>query len=143
MDFMGLIIMQNKLKPETPAVLEDLHRANIRTVMVTGLPAAVTLALSGPPQTQCRESLWGEGELKSRCSDLLCTRSSGRGSWEWCCAQGVWPPGKAGGREGECVLLRHADGSGTDVLGGGGPAAAATQQWVARASPAEGPPPTS
>jgi len=36
MDFMGLIIMQNKLKRETPAVLEDLHKANIRTVMVTG-----------------------------------------------------------------------------------------------------------
>lgn len=33
---MGLIIMQNKLKQETPAVLEDLHKANIRTVMVTG-----------------------------------------------------------------------------------------------------------
>uniref|UniRef100_A0A8C0T9V4 ATPase 13A3 n=1 Tax=Canis lupus familiaris TaxID=9615 RepID=A0A8C0T9V4_CANLF len=36
MDFMGLIVMQNKLKQETPAVLEDLHKANIRTVMVTG-----------------------------------------------------------------------------------------------------------
>ncbi|CAN9500917.1 unnamed protein product [Ophioblennius macclurei] len=36
MEFLGLIIMQNKLKPETPAVLRDLHRANIRTVMVTG-----------------------------------------------------------------------------------------------------------
>ncbi|XP_067398921.1 polyamine-transporting ATPase 13A3 isoform X3 [Emydura macquarii macquarii] len=36
MDFMGLIIMQNKLKQETPAVLEDLHKANIRTVMITG-----------------------------------------------------------------------------------------------------------
>uniref|UniRef100_A0A8C6XF84 Polyamine-transporting ATPase 13A3 n=1 Tax=Naja naja TaxID=35670 RepID=A0A8C6XF84_NAJNA len=36
MDFLGLIIMQNKLKPETPAVLEDLQKANIRTVMVTG-----------------------------------------------------------------------------------------------------------
>uniref|UniRef100_A0A669PTM4 Polyamine-transporting ATPase 13A3 n=1 Tax=Phasianus colchicus TaxID=9054 RepID=A0A669PTM4_PHACC len=36
MDFMGLIIMQNKLKQETPTVLEDLHKANIRTVMVTG-----------------------------------------------------------------------------------------------------------
>ncbi|XP_077440742.1 polyamine-transporting ATPase 13A3 isoform X2 [Vanacampus margaritifer] len=36
MDFLGLIIMQNKLKKETPAVLQDLHRANIRTVMVTG-----------------------------------------------------------------------------------------------------------
>ena len=36
MEFLGLIIMQNKLKPETPAVLEDLRRAHIRTVMVTG-----------------------------------------------------------------------------------------------------------
>uniref|UniRef100_A0A3Q4HZ88 ATPase 13A3 n=1 Tax=Neolamprologus brichardi TaxID=32507 RepID=A0A3Q4HZ88_NEOBR len=36
MEFLGLIIMQNKLKPETPGVLQDLHQANIRTVMVTG-----------------------------------------------------------------------------------------------------------
>ncbi|XP_061739900.1 polyamine-transporting ATPase 13A3 isoform X2 [Nerophis ophidion] len=36
MNFLGLIIMQNKLKTETAAVLQDLHRANIRTVMVTG-----------------------------------------------------------------------------------------------------------
>ncbi|XP_068460233.1 polyamine-transporting ATPase 13A3 isoform X2 [Clinocottus analis] len=36
MDFLGLIIMQNKLKAETPAVLQDLHQASIRTVMVTG-----------------------------------------------------------------------------------------------------------
>lgn len=36
MEFLGLIIMQNKLKPETPGVLRDLHQANIRTVMVTG-----------------------------------------------------------------------------------------------------------
>ncbi|XP_010902495.1 probable cation-transporting ATPase 13A3 isoform X2 [Esox lucius] len=36
MEFLGLIIMQNKLKDETAGVLEDLRRANIRTVMVTG-----------------------------------------------------------------------------------------------------------
>ncbi|KAM3620287.1 uncharacterized protein V6R79_021142 [Siganus canaliculatus] len=36
MEFLGLIIMQNKLKAETPAVLQDLRRAHIRTVMVTG-----------------------------------------------------------------------------------------------------------
>lgn len=36
MEFLGLIIMQNKLKAETAGVLKDLHRANIRTVMVTG-----------------------------------------------------------------------------------------------------------
>ncbi|KAK1168416.1 putative cation-transporting ATPase 13A3 isoform X2 [Acipenser oxyrinchus oxyrinchus] len=36
MQFLGLIIMQNKLKAETPGVLADLRRACIRTVMVTG-----------------------------------------------------------------------------------------------------------
>lgn len=36
MDFLGLIIMQNKLKAETAGVLQDLHKAQIRTVMVTG-----------------------------------------------------------------------------------------------------------
>ncbi|XP_067851372.1 polyamine-transporting ATPase 13A3 isoform X2 [Heptranchias perlo] len=36
MEFMGLIIMQNKLKPDSPRVLEELRKANIRTVMVTG-----------------------------------------------------------------------------------------------------------
>uniref|UniRef100_A0A3B3Z9F2 P-type ATPase A domain-containing protein n=1 Tax=Periophthalmus magnuspinnatus TaxID=409849 RepID=A0A3B3Z9F2_9GOBI len=36
MEFLGLIIMQNKLKAETPDVLKDLHQAHIRTVMVTG-----------------------------------------------------------------------------------------------------------
>ncbi|KAM9428181.1 polyamine-transporting ATPase 13A3-like isoform 3-T3 [Salvelinus alpinus] len=36
MEFLGLIIMQNKLKEETAGVLKDLRRANIRTVMVTG-----------------------------------------------------------------------------------------------------------
>ncbi|XP_030629538.1 probable cation-transporting ATPase 13A3 [Chanos chanos] len=36
MEFLGLVIMQNKLKAETPGILEDLRKANIRTVMVTG-----------------------------------------------------------------------------------------------------------
>ncbi|XP_066565308.1 polyamine-transporting ATPase 13A3 isoform X1 [Amia ocellicauda] len=36
MEFLGMIVMQNKLKAETPSVLEDLRRASIRTVMVTG-----------------------------------------------------------------------------------------------------------
>ncbi|XP_060098854.1 polyamine-transporting ATPase 13A3 [Heteronotia binoei] len=46
MGFLGLIIMQNKLKGETPAVLEELHRASIRTVMVTGdnLLTAISVA---------------------------------------------------------------------------------------------------
>ncbi|XP_078420012.1 polyamine-transporting ATPase 13A3-like isoform X1 [Cetorhinus maximus] len=36
MEFMGFIIMQNKLKPDSSNVLGELRKANIRTVMVTG-----------------------------------------------------------------------------------------------------------
>ena len=36
MDFLGLNIMQNKLKSESAGVLQDLQRADIRTLMVTG-----------------------------------------------------------------------------------------------------------
>ncbi|KAM9844901.1 polyamine-transporting ATPase 13A3-like [Aulostomus maculatus] len=36
MEFLGLIIMQNKIKQETAGVLLDLRQANIRTLMVTG-----------------------------------------------------------------------------------------------------------
>ena len=34
--FAGLMIMQNKLKPETAPVITTLRYANIRTVMITG-----------------------------------------------------------------------------------------------------------
>ncbi|XP_052278090.1 polyamine-transporting ATPase 13A3-like isoform X1 [Dreissena polymorpha] len=34
--FLGLIIMENRLKPETTQVINQLNRANIRTIMVTG-----------------------------------------------------------------------------------------------------------
>jgi cation-transporting ATPase 13A2 len=36
LNFLGFIIMQNKLKPITEKVLTDLHKANIRTIMATG-----------------------------------------------------------------------------------------------------------
>ncbi|XP_022090337.1 probable cation-transporting ATPase 13A3 [Acanthaster planci] len=36
LEFLGLMIMQNKLKPETKPVIEELNQANIRTVMITG-----------------------------------------------------------------------------------------------------------
>lgn len=36
MDFLGLVLLQNKLKPETGSVLAELRRACIRTLMVTG-----------------------------------------------------------------------------------------------------------
>lgn len=36
MEFLGLIVMQNKIKKESTGVLRDLHQAHIRTLMVTG-----------------------------------------------------------------------------------------------------------
>lgn len=36
MVFLGLLVMQNSLKPETAEVIKDLHDANMRQVMVTG-----------------------------------------------------------------------------------------------------------
>uniref|UniRef100_A0A0B7AE23 Cation-transporting ATPase n=1 Tax=Arion vulgaris TaxID=1028688 RepID=A0A0B7AE23_9EUPU len=34
--FLGLLVMQNQLKPQTTAVIQTLKRANVRSVMVTG-----------------------------------------------------------------------------------------------------------
>ncbi|XP_032818254.2 putative cation-transporting ATPase 13A4 isoform X3 [Petromyzon marinus] len=44
--FLGLMILENKLKPETQAALEELRKARIRTVMITGdnMLTAVTVA---------------------------------------------------------------------------------------------------
>ncbi|XP_075058375.1 putative cation-transporting ATPase 13A4 [Mixophyes fleayi] len=46
MEFLGLLILENRLKPETKPVLEELHKANIRTVMITGdnIQTATTVA---------------------------------------------------------------------------------------------------
>ncbi|XP_073531249.1 probable cation-transporting ATPase 13A4 isoform X2 [Phyllobates terribilis] len=43
--FLGLLILENRLKPETSSVLQELREANIRTVMITGdnLQTAVTV----------------------------------------------------------------------------------------------------
>lgn len=34
--FLGLIIMENRLKPETTGIISILHNARIRNIMVTG-----------------------------------------------------------------------------------------------------------
>lgn len=34
--FLGLLVLQNALKPQTSPVIRQLHNADIRTVMVTG-----------------------------------------------------------------------------------------------------------
>ncbi|KAM3931840.1 putative cation-transporting ATPase 13A4 [Leptodactylus fuscus] len=46
MEFLGLLILENRLKPETSGVIEELRAANIRTVMITGdnLQTATTVA---------------------------------------------------------------------------------------------------
>ncbi|XP_069830495.1 probable cation-transporting ATPase 13A4 isoform X2 [Dendropsophus ebraccatus] len=45
LSFLGLLILENRLKPETNAALQELSEANIRAVMVTGdnLQTAVTV----------------------------------------------------------------------------------------------------
>jgi len=35
--FLGLLIMENMLKPQTTPVIKDLQAAEIRTVMATGI----------------------------------------------------------------------------------------------------------
>ncbi|XP_063772480.1 probable cation-transporting ATPase 13A4 [Pseudophryne corroboree] len=46
MEFLGLLILENRLKPESKPVLEELNAANIRTVMITGdnIQTATTVA---------------------------------------------------------------------------------------------------
>ena len=34
--FIGFIVMENRLKQVTTSIIEDLNRANVRTIMVTG-----------------------------------------------------------------------------------------------------------
>ena len=35
--FLGLMVMQNQLKPETTGVIQELKDADIRTIMITGM----------------------------------------------------------------------------------------------------------
>lgn len=46
LNFIGFMILENCIKPETKPVIEDLHAANIRTVMITGdnLMTAISVA---------------------------------------------------------------------------------------------------
>lgn len=36
MNFLGLLVMQNSLKPQSAPIIHNLHLANIRMVMITG-----------------------------------------------------------------------------------------------------------
>jgi cation-transporting ATPase 13A3/4/5 len=39
--FVGLLLLENKLKPETPHVIHELRNALINVVMITGTPQSV------------------------------------------------------------------------------------------------------
>lgn len=36
LEFLGMLVMENRLKIETTPIITQLHSANIRTIMVTG-----------------------------------------------------------------------------------------------------------
>lgn len=55
MEFLGLIIMQNKIKEETAGVLYQLRQANIRTLMVTGKKNLFFVSCGG--EVSCCRSL--------------------------------------------------------------------------------------
>jgi cation-transporting ATPase 13A3/4/5 len=44
--FLGLLVMENRLKPETAPVIQQLLEANMRTIMVTGMGHFDTLHLT-------------------------------------------------------------------------------------------------
>jgi len=45
LSFAGLLIMENKLKPITTEIIEELQEANIRTIMVTGDNALTAISV--------------------------------------------------------------------------------------------------
>lgn len=58
LEFLGLLVMENRLKQETKPVLRELAAAHIRNVMVTGKSPRLLLWLCWLPQdTQERDSL--------------------------------------------------------------------------------------
>lgn len=57
--FLGLLVMENRLKSETRPVLQELSQARIRSVMVTGEPAfwARQLEAGEAPGSVARETV--------------------------------------------------------------------------------------
>lgn len=37
LNFVGLVVMENRIKPETKPTIDQLHNADIKTVMITGM----------------------------------------------------------------------------------------------------------
>ncbi|KAF2639000.1 P-type ATPase-like protein [Massarina eburnea CBS 473.64] len=75
LDFVGFIIFENKLKPTTTAVIEELERANIRTVMCTGdnILTAISVARECSlinPTAHCFVPHFIEGDSRTALSKL-------------------------------------------------------------------------
>ena len=49
LQFVGLIVFENKLKPETAPVIHELQDANIRNVMVTGMHSCFLVSSGSLP----------------------------------------------------------------------------------------------
>ncbi|XP_066477686.1 probable cation-transporting ATPase 13A4 [Tiliqua scincoides] len=103
--FLGLLIMENPLKPETRPILEELSTARIRSVMVTGdnVQTAVTVARSaglippasrvilveagaraGPPSACVTWSLLEECQETSVNMEGGSQNGAGRGQYHFC-----------------------------------------------------------
>ena len=69
LNFLGFLVMQNTLKPESAGVIEELKAASLRCLMVTGdnLLTAVSVARSSPPPplfpppSPAPQGLWAGG----------------------------------------------------------------------------------
>ena len=62
--FLGLLVMENRLKPETSPVIHQLSEANIRTIMVTGTSASLSSVMLIAFLPFCQLSLqWGTLDL--------------------------------------------------------------------------------
>ena len=48
MTFLGFLVTENRVKPETTPVIQELIKANIRTVMVTGKIWTAFIYFRGP-----------------------------------------------------------------------------------------------
>ena len=60
--FLGLLVMENRLKPETSPVIHQLSEANIRTIMVTGPSASLSSLTAFIPFCQLSPQ-WGPLDL--------------------------------------------------------------------------------
>lgn len=65
MTFLGFLVMENKLKPETTAVIETLHGAEVRCVMATGdnIHTAISVARQCKMLDEKRQTWIGEIEV--------------------------------------------------------------------------------